>query len=112
MSNDHLAAFGKLVVAVALDGDETAREIITEAGQELARAAVAVIRRLRMEQEGFPVACVGGVFAAGELVRDSLRSGIAQVARKAHLADPIYSPGVAAARMAHGLLNGELAIAV
>ena len=112
MSNDHLAAFGKLVVDVALDGDEVAGEIITEAGQELARAAVAVIRRLRMEQESFPVACVGGVFAAGELVRDSLRRGIVQLARKAYLADPIYSPGVAAARMAHGLLNGELAIAV
>ena len=112
MSNDHLAAFGKFVVKAALEGDEVAGGIITEAGKELAIAAAAVIRKLRMEQENFPVACVGGVFAAGDLVREPLRRGIIRVARRAYLADPIYSPAIAAARMAHGRLNGELAIAV
>jgi N-acetylglucosamine kinase-like BadF-type ATPase len=112
MSNDHLAAFGKLVVRAALDGDEVASAIITEAGAELAVAASAVIRKLRMEQEVFPVACVGGVFTAGELIKAQLRRGILRVARKAYLANPVYPPAIAAARMARSLLSGELAIAV
>jgi N-acetylglucosamine kinase-like BadF-type ATPase len=112
MSNDRLAGFGKSVVQAAEQGDVIAREIVTEAGQELGIAAAAVIRRLRMERERFPVACVGGVFAAGELLREPLRREIARVARKAYLADPIYTPAIAAARMARGLLDGKLAVAV
>ena len=96
----------------ALDGDEVAGKIIAEAGEELSAAAVAVIRKLRMEQDHFPVACVGGVFTAGDLIKTPLRRGILRVARKAYLADPIYSPAIAAARIAHRLLSGELAIAV
>lgn len=112
MSNDRLAGFGKSVVQAAERGDVVARDIVTEAGQELAVAAIAVIRRLRMERERFPVACVGGVFAAGELVREPLRRELGRVARKAELSDPIFRPVIAAARMARGLLDDKLAVAV
>jgi len=112
MTNDHLAGFGRPVVKAAQAGDEIAARIVDEAGKELGIAAGAVIRKLRMEQERFPVACVGGVFAAGELVREPLRHGILRVARRAYLADPLYPPVIAAARMARSLLNGKLAVAV
>jgi N-acetylglucosamine kinase-like BadF-type ATPase len=112
MSNDRLAGFGKFVVQAAREGDEIAGGIIAAAGKELGLAACAVIRRLRMQRERFPVACVGGVFSAGELVREPLRREILRIARKAELTEPVYSPVIAAARMARGLLQGKLALAV
>ena len=54
----------------------------------------------------------GGMFAAGELVLEPLRQEIVRVAKKAFLAQPLYPPTIAAARMAHGLLRGDLALAV
>lgn len=112
MSNDRLAGFAKAVVESARSGDTLARQILIEAGKELGQAACAVIRRLHMERERFPVACVGGVFAAGELVREPLRREILRVARRAELTEPVYSPVIAAARMAVSLLKGDLALAV
>src|SRR5215216_2777675 len=62
MTNSRIAGFGKRVVSTARRRDVVAREIIEEAGRELASAAAAVIRKLRMERESFQVAYVGGVF--------------------------------------------------
>jgi len=112
MTNDRLAGFAKLVVQTARKGDEMARDIVAEAGRELGLAAAAVIRKLRMERDGFPVACVGGMFAAGDLMLEPLRREIMRIAKKASLAQPLYPPAIAAARMAHGLLRGGLALAV
>lgn len=112
MTNDRLAGFGKQVVRVAEAGDELARDILRRAGQQLGIAAAAVIRRLHMENEEFRVAYVGGVFGAGDLVLSPMRLEIRRVAKKAYLAQPLYSPAVAAARMAGGLLRGGLALAV
>jgi len=112
MTNDHLAGFGKQVVRVAQAGDNVAREILRKAGQQLGIAANAVIRKLRMEGEGFPVAYVGGVYGAGDLVLEPMRDEIKRVARRANLAQPLYPPAVAAARIARGLMLGDLALAV
>jgi N-acetylglucosamine kinase-like BadF-type ATPase len=111
MTNDCLAGFGKWVVRAAQAGDRVAHEIVTDAGRELGITAAAVIRRLCMERERFPVAYVGGVFAAGELVLKPLRETVLRVSKKAFLAPPLLSPAVAAARMARGLVT-DLAIAV
>ena len=83
-----------------------ARQILTEAGIELGKAAVTVIHRLKMEQERFQVTFVGGVFAAGELVIEPLRDEITRVARKAFIAKPSFSATVAAGRMAQEHLRG------
>ena len=112
ITNDRLAGFGKQVVRVAQAGDEVARAILKSAGQQLGIAAVAVIRRLRMEDEEFRVAYVGGVYGAGDLVLGPMQTEIKRVARKAFLAPPLYPPSIAAARIAGGLLRGKLALAV
>ena len=75
-------------------------------GPELAKAAVTVVRRLKMEHERFQVAFVGGVFAAGELVIRPLREDLARVAKKAFIAPPHFSPTVAAGRLAQEHLHG------
>ena len=106
VTNDRIAGFSKHVIEVARTGDVVARNILTEAGRELGKAAVTVIRRLKMEQERFQVAFVGGVFAAGELVIAPLREDLARAAKKAFIAPPIFSPTVAAGRLAQEHLHG------
>jgi N-acetylglucosamine kinase-like BadF-type ATPase len=111
MTNERIAGFAKLVIEAAQAGDLVSRRITTEAGRELGIAAAAVIRKLKMEQERFQVAFVGGVFAAGELVLEPLRNEVERVAPKAYLAPPRFSPAVAAARMAREH-NSNVALAV
>jgi len=112
ITNERLAGFAKFVIEAAKEEDEVAREILREGGAELGAAAVAVIRRLKLERERFQVAYVGGVFeAAGELVMAGMRDEISRVAPGAFLAPPRFSPAEAAARMARDHLN-NMALAV
>jgi len=106
ITNDRIAGFSKHVIEIARAGDPVAINILTEAGRELGKAAATVIRKLKMEQERFQVAFVGGVFAAGELVIAPLRDEIERVARKAYIAAPRFSPTVAAGRLAQENLHG------
>ena len=112
MTNDRLAGFGREVMRAARNADEVAKDIFREAGRELANTAAAVIKKLRMENEEFPVAYVGGVYGAGELVLAPMRDGIRPVAKRAYLAQPLFPPVVAAARMAYAQLRTELSLAV
>ena len=111
MTNDRLAGFGREVMSAAHD-DDVAVDILKEAGRELGRAAAAVIRKLRMEKEKFPVAYVGGVYGAGDMVLEPMREEIARVARYAYLSQPLFAPVVAAARVAYAHLRSELSLAV
>lgn len=100
MTNNRIAGFGRHVIDAAKRRDAVAREIIDEAGRELARAASAVVKKLKMERERFQLAYVGGVFAAGSLILEPLREELASVAPRAFLAPPVLAPAEAAARMA------------
>jgi N-acetylglucosamine kinase-like BadF-type ATPase len=111
ITNDRIAGFGQMVIQVARNGDEVAREILREAGTELGKAAVTVIHKLKMEQERFQVAFIGGVFAAGELVTAPLREQLTKHAKKAFIDNPSFSPTIAAARMAQDNLQ-RLPVAV
>jgi N-acetylglucosamine kinase-like BadF-type ATPase len=106
ITNERLAGFGKHVIKAAKARDRVAGEILCEGGRELGVAAAAVIRNLKLEQDTFQVAYVGGIFdAAGELVLAAMREELKAVAPRAYLAPPRFSPAVAAARMARERLN-------
>jgi len=105
MDNSRIAGFARLVVETAHDGDKIAVEILTDAGIELGTSAVAVIKKLGLENESFPIGCVGSVFKAGELLTGPMKKTIAAVAPKARLAEPLMPPAHAAALMS--LLNGN-----
>ena len=109
MTNTRIAGFGRRVVGAAKRRDVVAREIVEEAGRELATAAAAVIRKLKMERERFQVAYVGGVFAAGVLILDVMTEELALVAPRAFVAPPVLAPAEAAARMAGEQLQLALA---
>jgi N-acetylglucosamine kinase-like BadF-type ATPase len=112
ITNEYLAGFGKFVIQAAKAKDRVARQVLVEAGKELGVAAAAVIRNLKLERETFPVGYVGGVFgASGELVLSHLREALLEVAPRAFLTPPKFSPAVAAARMAHERLS-DIALAV
>lgn len=111
ITNDRIAGFSKLVIQAAEEGDEVAREILKDAGKELGRAAVTVIHKLKMDQERFQVAFIGGVFSAGELVTQALREQLAKHAPKAFIDNPSFTPTIAAGRMAQENLQ-RLAVAV
>jgi N-acetylglucosamine kinase-like BadF-type ATPase len=100
MTNNRIAGFGRYVIDAAKRRDVVAREILDEAGRELACAALAVVKKLKMERERFQLAYVGGVFAAGNLILEPLREELERVAPRAFLAPPVLSPAEAAARMA------------
>ena len=112
MTNDRLAGFGRQVMRVARTGDALAIEILRKAGQQLGLAATAVIKKLQMENERFPVAYVGGVYGAGDLVLEPMQQEINAIAKDAYLAQPLFPPVIAAARMAYSHAQGDLALAV
>lgn len=112
MTNDRLAGFAREVMRAAEDDDDIAANILKEAGHELGRTAAAVIKKLRMENEKFPVAYVGGVYGAGDLVLAPMREEIVRVAKHADLSQPLFTPVVAAARVAYAHLGNELSLAV
>jgi N-acetylglucosamine kinase-like BadF-type ATPase len=98
-----IAQLSKIAVRAAEEGDKVASEIIKDAAKELAVAAIAVIEQLRMERDEFQVACVGGVFEAGELIINPLREEIQAFAPRAEIAPPIDPPVVGAAKMAKAI---------
>lgn len=92
LSRDEIASLCPVVVQVAQEGDEKARQILADAGEELGNLALAVIRRLGMEEEAFALAPFGGVFKAGELVTGSLRQSVLCVAERVRVVTPRYEP--------------------
>lgn len=112
ITNERLAGFGRDVVDAARSKDEVALQIVSDGGTELGRAAAAVIRQLQMERDRFQIAYVGGVFrSAGDLMLDTLRAEVKQVAPRAYFEPPHFAPAVAAARMARERIN-HIALAV
>jgi N-acetylglucosamine kinase-like BadF-type ATPase len=62
-----------LVFATAAEGDQVARAVLIEAGQELGRNAVAIVRRLGMLDQPFDMVLAGGSFRNPyTLFRDAL----------------------------------------
>lgn len=100
MDNSRIAGFAKLVVETAQDGDKVAIDILRDAGHELGTAAVAVLKKLGLEDRKVPIGCVGSVFNAGELLTGPMVEIIRRVAPNAYLTDPQMPPAQAAALMA------------
>lgn len=97
---DDIARYGKLVIESARLGDEVAREILERAGRELAECVLAVARRLSLTGVAFPVAYVGGVFNAEDVLLDPMRALLHKEAAQATLNPPKNTPVEGAAMMA------------
>ncbi|MDL2716319.1 MAG: BadF/BadG/BcrA/BcrD ATPase family protein [Acidobacteriota bacterium] len=95
-----VAAYFPVVLAAARGGDAEARRILAEAGRDLALDVVTVVRKLGLESVSFPVATIGGVFAAGAFVTNPLVEAIRQVAPLARVGPAPFPPEMGAIRLA------------
>jgi N-acetylglucosamine kinase-like BadF-type ATPase len=108
VDNARIAGFAKYVSIAAAEGDKTAKEILDEAGRELGAAAVAVIKKLKLERRTFPIGKVGSVFKAGEFITGPLMETVNAVAPKAFMSETQNTPAFAAAVMAmNAARNGK-----
>lgn len=72
----------KLLFAAAAQGDAVAHRILKKQGEELGKSAVAVIRRLGMEQDSFDVVLAGSIVTRGEgeIVNKYIEEAVLQIA--------------------------------
>lgn len=99
-----IASLAELVDAAAREGDEVSRSILSEAGEELARLAISVIKRLGLQADPFLVACVGSVFKSGDVVLKPLREAVLSVAPRAEFGPPLFPPTLGAVKLAQMLV--------
>jgi glucosamine kinase len=91
-----IADFARHVSDAADAGDPVAREILARASSDIAQSIEAIVRRLGMHDEAFPIGVVGSVFKS-RWAFDPLRPRIAEMAPRATLSAPLYPPEVGAA---------------
>jgi N-acetylglucosamine kinase-like BadF-type ATPase len=100
LTRNQVACLCPVVAQVAARGDQRAVEILREAGYELGRLGVAVIRRLGLEKDEFAVVPFGGVFRIGDMVLRSFRENILSTAARAKIVVPQFDPVVGAVLLA------------
>ncbi len=95
-SRERISLLAPKVVQTAEAGDVAATEILQNAGEELARIALGVVRQLF--EPGTPVAIykTGGVFKAGELVLEPFRNRLRHEWPEAEPREPRFPPAIGA----------------
>jgi glucosamine kinase len=100
ITRPEIAGLARVVSACAVGGDVVARRLLARAGEELAEAAAAVLRRLDMSDVPAMVSGVGGVFRAGLALRKPLLARLAALAPLARWQEALYPPIVGGALLA------------
>ncbi|MFZ5924595.1 MAG: BadF/BadG/BcrA/BcrD ATPase family protein [Bacillota bacterium] len=96
-----ISSLASVVAGAAEEGDRNAASILCESGHELAELALTAIQRLGWESsEPLRVACVGGVFRAGSLVKDSFRDTLVREVGGVLLVEPLLDPVAGAVLLA------------
>lgn len=101
-----IADFARHVSESADAGDPVAREILWHASRDIASSIGAIIQRLNMRDDTFPIGLVGSVFKS-RWTLDPLRPRIAELAPEASLSEPVYPPEVGAALTARRRLANK-----
>jgi len=84
-----LGKLAQVVVKASEIGDDVARKILEEAGEELALHAIAALRRLRLRGKVI-VGASGGVFKSGVTLWNAFSSKLRKEYPEARLVGPIY----------------------
>ncbi|HET9110013.1 MAG TPA: BadF/BadG/BcrA/BcrD ATPase family protein [Ktedonobacterales bacterium] len=101
-----IADFARHVSEAADEGDPVAREILGRASSDIAMSIEAIVRRLEMRNDAFPIGIVGSVFKS-RWALEPLRPRIATMAPRATLSAPLYPPEVGAALTARRRLANQ-----
>ena len=103
-----LAALAGVVSDNARAGDAVAREILLEAGDELAESVAAAISRLDLGETRTLVSYQGSTLEACELLRERLLEALQKRFPKASLVPPLFSPVIGAFLLGCQALNWTL----
>lgn len=79
--------------------DKIAKSIMEEAGKELAKAAVAVIKKLKFQNEIFPLVLIGGMFES-KTAYMTFKAEVKKIAEKAKFLKPKEDPIIGAVKLA------------
>ncbi|MBU1383845.1 MAG: N-acetylglucosamine kinase [Alphaproteobacteria bacterium] len=110
---DRIAALSRLVAVAATQGDEAARRIFAEAGEELAAVVDAIRRRLQYPPgEPVKLSYSGGVFASGDLILEPFRRQLSAWSPDYRLVTPRHSPAIGAVIHAARLTGHSLKLTV
>ncbi len=96
MEARQIAALSRVAYEVAESGDEAAREIFIQAGEELAQAVAAAATRLNMQERDLRVSYQGSVFEACELVRTRFTEVLKHTLSSVTVTPPQFEPVVGA----------------
>jgi N-acetylglucosamine kinase-like BadF-type ATPase len=100
-----IAGFAARVSDCARRGDQLASEILQYAGSVLGELVAFVASRVFSSDDEFPVVMAGGVFKAGDLVIEPLKSVVTAQFPKARLIVGHMNPGEAVARVTKRVLQ-------
>jgi N-acetylglucosamine kinase-like BadF-type ATPase len=95
-----IATLAAVTADAAGNGDAVAVQLLQQAGQELAHAALAVIARLGQLEVGQQIYYTGGVFRAGAPVLDTFREVVAARSPQSSIHAATFSPVVGALLLA------------
>jgi N-acetylglucosamine kinase-like BadF-type ATPase len=96
---ENVSSLAILVNEAAQKGDKTAKNILVEAGKELALAANTVIKKLNFKNENFSLVLVGSMFKS-KVVLDTVKREIKKIAPKAEFILPKQEPVTGAIKLA------------
>ncbi len=99
-SDPDFAAFFPAVIIMAEAGDPIARQVLADAGAELASLAEIVMSKLFASDTPVPLATAGGVFRHSSLVRAVFCNQVRMLRQRVALHEEIVEPVLGALRMA------------
>lgn len=88
LTKHEVAGFAVAVYEEAQQHDAVALRLFRKAGRDLGVAAAAVVRQLGMQEESFPLALTGSVFASGAVLMESFAAVLRRAAPLARLLVP------------------------
>ncbi|GAX90737.1 N-acetylglucosamine kinase [Effusibacillus lacus] len=105
-SVDRVAALTPLLCELAENGDWKAISILQKASEELAKAAMAVINRLSLQQEPFDLVLMGGVLSQNSTIREQVIRIIKKECPNVQIISPKYEP------VCGGVLRGLMELGI
>ncbi|MDI6602685.1 MAG: BadF/BadG/BcrA/BcrD ATPase family protein [Patescibacteria group bacterium] len=88
-----------LVDEAAKKGDVISRNILTEAGKELALSTKTVIKKLNFQKIKFPLVLIGSMFNS-KIVLDTVKKDVKKFAPRANFIRPKVKPAIGAVKLA------------
>lgn len=101
-----IRSFSILVDKAAKKGDKIAKDIMKEAGRELALSANTAIRKLNFQEFKFPLVLIGSMFKS-KIVLDTVKREIKKNAPKVEFIRPKQEPVIGAVKLAIEALDNE-----